>query len=241
MGSNRSAKAEAARSGPPGDPHPALQSQNREGLRPLDQAVHLLSQQAPSGGDGRGGNRPLPLQPGDRIAGQRLHPEPGAQRPFVPVPGCPGEEDRPDRRSREGQKATPIAGGAHERGGPAAPQSPGGDLLVDGPAPLWSRTETHGMLPPARQRPRVFPEPDRGPGWQRRQGPPHRGSRGCQRASSPASPSRQAAARGGSEEGPGAGRSAQRPGAEVPHPSPPISSKTATTSGRSRSSWATAT
>jgi hypothetical protein len=48
------AEAEGSRSRTPAHPSASLQQAHREGVRPLDQAVHLLSRQAPSGRDGSG-------------------------------------------------------------------------------------------------------------------------------------------------------------------------------------------
>ena len=65
-----------------------LQPPDREGVRPLDPALHLLPRQAPSGRDGRRRDHRVPDGARGPGARRRLDPEPGAQRAAVPVREC---------------------------------------------------------------------------------------------------------------------------------------------------------
>ena len=93
----------------PGQPE-ALLYPHRRCLRPLGAPVHLLSQLAPSTGDGYSRGQPVPDPPGGARSGQRVHAESGARGDSVPVPACASAEPRRSRWHRPGADARSAAG-----------------------------------------------------------------------------------------------------------------------------------
>ena len=82
----RATQAGTARSGARGPPYSPLQPPHRGSLRRVDPTLRPLPPQAPPRGDGGGRNHSLLELAGGPREGGRLHPEPGAQRPAVPLP-----------------------------------------------------------------------------------------------------------------------------------------------------------
>jgi hypothetical protein len=85
----RISQAPPARSSTRGRSFTPLHPRHREGVCPLDPAIHLLPRQASSGRDGSAGGHALPHLPGRRGEGDGIDTEPGPERAAVPVPRGP--------------------------------------------------------------------------------------------------------------------------------------------------------
>src|SRR4029077_293466 len=126
----------------------------------MDQTIHLFSQQASPGRDGRGRNWKLPLKLSNRISCQRLYAEPGSQRAAVSLPGNPTTKDRVYRRSNSRPTTKEIACCFDERRGEKDFWRVERHALANGDASLRCRPSAHGMLSVTGQRYRLFSEPN---------------------------------------------------------------------------------
>src|SRR5207249_406260 len=106
-----------ARSSPRRHSTQALQPSYRASLRRLDQALHYLSQETSSGGNGRGGSCGISHSPRPRPQRRCFNPKPGAKRPALSLQGSAQAGNRVAGESRAREKAGKTARGSHPFGG----------------------------------------------------------------------------------------------------------------------------
>jgi hypothetical protein len=144
-----SAPAPPPRPSPGRHPNQALQSSDREGLRPLDPPVHLLPRQAAPCRDGPSRDLGIPVLARRTGQGRRLNPEPGTQRVALPVARGARGGPAVARRCRAGQAPPVPARGPHPRGDPGGPAATDRRAADHGASSLRRRPPPAGVLPAA--------------------------------------------------------------------------------------------
>jgi len=184
--------AEAAHAGAPGDQAAALQPAHRGGVRRVGAPLRAVFGAASSVGAGGGRCRAIPVE-SSRDGSERDHPEPGRERPAVPVRGSVAATVRASGRDRACEGARAGARGAHSRRSPGGTGPDAGHAAARSAAPVWVRVAGVGGADAAGEGHRFRAGGDRGAAGEGCAGP-------CYDATRPRAP----AARGAS----GAGRAA---------------------------------
>jgi hypothetical protein len=138
-------KTQAAGSGAAALPAPASGVEHGARVRRLDRALHLVSSQAASAGNGRRGGDGIPDAFGGPGARGDVDAESGPLGAVVPLSGGVAAGVWLVGRRGAGPEAQTVAGGVHARRSHGKHRRAAGRALADGDAVVWGRFAPDGV------------------------------------------------------------------------------------------------
>ena len=157
--------------GPRRDAAPAVIPPDGGDLSGVDSPLHPPSWYPASRNHGGAGGTGIPELAGGRPPSGAQHPDAGAERPAVPVPGRAAEPARRFARADPGAGAGAVAGGAHSGRGRGDPGPASRQRLAGRGAALWRRAPALGGPGAPGEGPGLEPAGDRGAAREGRQRP----------------------------------------------------------------------